>query len=73
MEIWQWWKQHRRGRWKLGVLEEPHAENEKPPPPRIERKTISFTSKANLAVIDHLNAIYDTKVMFGDGNCGFRF
>jgi hypothetical protein len=42
-------------------------------PPRIKRKTVRFTSKANLAVIDHRNAIYDTKVMLGaDGNCSFR-
>jgi hypothetical protein len=55
-----------------GILEEPHAENAEPTSPRIKRKTVRFTSKANLAVIDHRNAIYDTKVMFGDGNCSFR-
>jgi hypothetical protein len=57
-----------------GILEEPHAENEVPPQPRprIERLTMSYTSKANLTVVDHLNAIYDTKEMLGDGNCGFR-
>jgi hypothetical protein len=57
-----------------GILEEPHAENEAPPQPRprIECLTMSYTNKANLAVVDHLNAIYDTKEMLGNGNCGFR-
>jgi hypothetical protein len=54
------------------VLVEPHAEDEEPPPPRLERETRSYTSKANLVDIDDLNAIYETKAMLGDGNCGFR-
>jgi hypothetical protein len=49
--------------------EELHAKNHPPPSPGNKCKTISFTTKANLEVIDHLNAMYATKVMLCDGNC----
>ena len=57
---------------EMGVVEEPHRENEVPRFSRIERVSISYTNDANLHSMNSLTSNYDIKKMRADGNCGYR-
>ena len=57
---------------EVGLIQEPHAENEAPRLPRNERVSMRYSSDADLHDIFSLEEHYNTKVIRADGNCGYE-